>query len=261
MQRIYPIRLTRNSWNIPIYSIDQNKQILSSIINISTFDQNEPLTVTGILYNWDKIIIPDNSFHMLISFPLIRPADVEISTGSNIKKKGFSLSELIYCIKETYKCIYNDEERTSVPIRYSFKKKCRKCNDKNYKNKIKSSNNNEKMNCCICLSNIDTHLKHKLECNHYFHKDCIYKWIEHNGNCCPLCRKKIYMCNSCNGERFFYYERESSVIPIEHRNNELIRNTTNGIYGIYNYDLEDLYITRLFYNRNKKRLFLHVDTQ
>jgi hypothetical protein len=46
--------------------------------------------------------------------------------------------------------------------------------------------------CCICLTEFsvnDTDLA-KLHCNHYFHKECITKWISEH-NTCPYCRQTI----------------------------------------------------------------------
>lgn len=42
--------------------------------------------------------------------------------------------------------------------------------------------------CTICLSNMDNPFKTK--CNHYFHKDCLDKWVKIKNNC-PNCRKSL----------------------------------------------------------------------
>jgi hypothetical protein len=43
--------------------------------------------------------------------------------------------------------------------------------------------------CHICL---DTFNKNEekviLKCNHYFHKECIYKWLHYEKTNCPICR-------------------------------------------------------------------------
>ena len=60
--------------------------------------------------------------------------------------------------------------------------------------------------CCICLENITQNSLHVLNCEHSFHKKCIFKWMEkydmeksyskyHNipiEGICPLCRKNSY---------------------------------------------------------------------
>lgn len=58
-----------------------------------------------------------------------------------------------------------------------------------YKNKIKYCNNFNRLDkCSICLDNFVINKVLKLECNHFFHKDCIYKWLNVDLRC-PLCRK------------------------------------------------------------------------
>ena len=43
--------------------------------------------------------------------------------------------------------------------------------------------------CPICMEKLDGKLGH-LECNHYFHEECLKKWIETSPNSnCPICRK------------------------------------------------------------------------
>ena len=43
--------------------------------------------------------------------------------------------------------------------------------------------------CSICLDNIDNNLK-QTQCNHYFHKECLNKWLNNN-NTCPNCREEL----------------------------------------------------------------------
>jgi hypothetical protein len=45
--------------------------------------------------------------------------------------------------------------------------------------------------CTICHENYKLNeFKRQLDCNHFFHKKCIDKWIKDNMNC-PMCRKEI----------------------------------------------------------------------
>ena len=43
--------------------------------------------------------------------------------------------------------------------------------------------------CIICLEDLECEII-QLDCNHYFHKDCIFKWLN-NTKSCPICRAKI----------------------------------------------------------------------
>ena len=51
--------------------------------------------------------------------------------------------------------------------------------------------------CTICLLDYNDETKTKTECNHFFHQECLDKWLETN-NSCPLCRtelKKDMLCH------------------------------------------------------------------
>ena len=54
-----------------------------------------------------------------------------------------------------------------------------------------------------------------------------------------------------------YYE--GAVLPIQYRGTTL-RDETDGIYGIYDFYLEDLYINDLIYNQETNELFVSVQT-
>ena len=56
--------------------------------------------------------------------------------------------------------------------------------------KKKTINNNNNIDCAICLSNIQN-LYIDLECKHMFHENCLKTWLEHNTNC-PLCRRELF---------------------------------------------------------------------
>ena len=43
------------------------------------------------------------------------------------------------------------------------------------------------MNCSICLKIVTKELEVKLECSHYFHRECITEWVKLS-NDCPYCR-------------------------------------------------------------------------
>ena len=56
--------------------------------------------------------------------------------------------------------------------------------------------------CPICLKKLDND-KVYLNCNHYFHKECIMNWKKRN-NTCPICRKRIEVIKEAfNIKKFF----------------------------------------------------------
>ena len=54
---------------------------------------------------------------------------------------------------------------------------------------IKKNDNHINQNCSICLDNLNYKQYKRIlpNCNHYFHKKCIDKWLLKNSNC-PICR-------------------------------------------------------------------------
>ncbi|KAK7305893.1 hypothetical protein VNO77_43805 [Canavalia gladiata] len=50
----------------------------------------------------------------------------------------------------------------------------------------------EEMECCICLGEFRDGEKVKVlpGCDHFFHCDCVDKWLVHHSNC-PLCRASL----------------------------------------------------------------------
>ena len=61
--------------------------------------------------------------------------------------------------------------------------------------------------CSICLESLKSFKICKLECDHYFHEDCIKEWNT-KSDICPLCnqpmkfvlkkkKRKCYMCIIC----------------------------------------------------------------
>ena len=47
-----------------------------------------------------------------------------------------------------------------------------------------------KGSCSICLESMTTNII-KLECNHYYHKDCAEEWLCKCSNKCPICKTEI----------------------------------------------------------------------
>ena len=284
---IYPVRITKVKWNIPlfchhicnqycnfIYITDINNQITlhenqdkceydkklkKTFIRLSNFDINNPRGDSGILYNADEKVIPDNSFSVYIHFPLSYTFDVMINAPSS---NGFKLKELIYSLKILYEFIYSEEERTANLYMYKLNKICSSCGNKDlslYMTDVNEEEINTKDDdCCICCSSYDINNKpNKLKCGHLFHNDCITKWLKTSGTC-PICRNHIFTCDKCDGIGIVYYSINTVVIPIEHRGQILNRNPTDGFFGIHSHDLEDLVIEKLSYNRIDKKLYIHI---
>ncbi|KAF1770245.1 hypothetical protein GCK72_002063 [Caenorhabditis remanei] len=56
---------------------------------------------------------------------------------------------------------------------------------------VKKEGEEEDDTCTVCLSNFeDGESIRKLPCNHVFHPECIYKWLDINKKC-PMCREDI----------------------------------------------------------------------
>ena len=288
MKRIYPTRTTRNNWGIKFYShhicnescdiimeIDEDdeqqliikhnptykngkcdlyNQIVKTSIRLSSFDKNIPEGVYGKLYDPHQKVISDNSFTVSIFYPLSHVFEIKINS-----ENGFTLTELIYSIKVLYEYIYKEEERTSTPQIYNLKKVCSSCgiNDlSKYVDEIKPEDKIDE--CVICCNDyLDDIDGCKLKCKHVFHNSCINRWIA-SSKTCPICRYNIFMCNKCEGRGLIYYQFTGVVIPLENRGTMLNRNCTNGIFGIYGYDLDDLLLNDMYYDRIKKKLFINI---
>ena len=242
--RIYPIRFTRKNWIINFYSLNENNN--KTNIKLSTFDKNNPLSENNqLLYNIDEKVIKDEKFTIILNYPLSYNFTISISSDN-----GFTLKELIYSIKILYEFIYEEEERTAIPQTYNLKKVCSSCNIKELENYSLNIEDNDD-DCSICYESLDKYAC-KINCNHIFHKHCLKEWLK-NSKTCPICRTNIFLCHRCDGG-IIYYQFNGVVIPLEY--NLLIRNNTNGIFGIYGYYMEDLILNYMFYDNVDKKLLL-----
>lgn len=287
--RVYPIRTTKPEWTIPLhcyhvctprcaqmYVRDQTdlttlryilvdnpdyvddqcpmaNKLERTFIRLSTFDMENPVGGTGPLYEPNIIVIPDTVFSVILSYPLSYPLEVTIRSPTS---NGFTLSELIYSIKMLYQYIYQEEERTSTPMDYHIRKECQKCIDKEKSEYVKKYFPKPEDECSICYNGY-TEYGGQLLCGHYYHQDCILRWLE-TSSTCPLCRQNVVKCDECNGSGIIYYDYNGIVIPLEHRGTILNRNTTNGVFGIFGHDLEDLVINYIHYNRIDKILTIYI---
>ena len=48
----------------------------------------------------------------------------------------------------------------------------------------------EQSECTICLLDYNEETKTETECNHFFHQECLDKWLQTNYTC-PLCRTEL----------------------------------------------------------------------
>ena len=208
----------------------------------------------GILHNYDMIVIPDKSFKITINYPLSYLFEIIITTDSEY---GCMLKDLIRYIKILYKFIYEEEERTATPQLFKLKKYCVTCGNKDFNRYIKQIDSIEG-DCCICYNEYKTDEKiGELQCKHTFHNMCIKTWFSKTGTC-PICRNNAFECKECDGSGIVPYEFNGIVIPFNERGINFNRNPTNGIFGIYNYDLEDLLIESLQYDKIKKELRMKI---
>jgi hypothetical protein len=240
-----------------------------SSIQISTYNKDNPYTIDGELLFFDNIVIPDTQIYVNIKFPLKDPKNILIKTDNPL---GFSLNTLITKIKNVYKWIYQEEENTSSIKTFTIIDQCN-CTlnypDNIYNSLIDYKESDDSNNlsgdikdikdtkCSICLEQLCNHDEKKIkkiDCNHYFHESCIHEWINNNKNTCPLCRKNIFTCNNNCANGLIYKEYIGKVIPKNMRG-ILNRNKTDGIFKIYGYDFEDLFIDDMIYNSITKTLY------
>jgi hypothetical protein len=287
IQRVYPIRKSAKAWRIPIlvthvcnencsYYLEREineegiwyipkpnheykdgkcprygKIFRSDGVPLKNFDVNNPSAYEEPICNPDEIVINDTRFSVIIRYPLRDPVKISMFAPSD---RGFSRKQLIDSLKHIYEFIYREEERTATPIVYEYREICTTCQADTVN--IYLLNCKLVENCSICY-NLGKKQGCSLPCGHKFHRKCVKGWVEQN-NTCPLCRSYIKKCNSCNGLGFITHMRENVVIPIEERGFFYNRNTTDGIFGIWGHDFEDLVLEKLFYDHENKLLQIFI---
>jgi len=301
--RVYPIRFTRKSWHIGLYTKhecnhscnytlikDRNSKkflcrtvgcdcqseeppdckraenIENTIISIKDFDIRRPTGFLGPLHLANNIVIPQKEFFMILHFPMRSKLKITVNEPLG---DGFTLKEVLYAIKLSYEDIYRTEDETSSSNMYIIMSKCHDCSHINLKKYINPEDFNkdklteDRTECAICKDELinatDSQPVKLQECDHYFHKECIDNWIDANGKTCPLCRTSLKNCSECDATGYTAIYHEGVSLPQEYRGTEP-RIHTNGVYGIYDYYLDDLYINSLDYNNETNELSVTIQT-
>lgn len=222
------------------------------------------------------VVISDHEYKIRINYPAGTPASFAISN-----KTPTTLDHLLDIIYNLYRIVYDIEEKTADKETYQITKRC-VCSAPDYiKESIVNKNNHESQDnqgvqdtleiqsiqevqednkepCSICYVDMCEKDITTLDCLHNYHTECIATWItKGNSNKCPLCRKDIYQCNLCNNTKIISETIECVVIPRMYRRNKK-RNTTNGKFKIHDYDMEDLYISYLCYDKISKSVHMDV---
>jgi hypothetical protein len=275
IRRIYPIRKSRAKWFIRLFAYhdceshknnlienkencQKNRQIEDSFIPLHNFDINNPKGYNGKLVNPEQIVVPDQKINIIFDYPLLNSTSISVST-KNVH--GFTLKELINKVKKLYQYIYEEETKTASEKTYQLEKLCLDCifDKKTLNNHVSKIKTNTEEECPICYTNFDLDEEiGLLRCGHKYHFKCITEWINFDGKNCPLCRTNIKYCQECNGKLLINYSYTGKVIPIEDRGIILNRNLTDGKYGIYGHDFEDLYLEGFWYDNKSKNLRLFV---
>ena len=194
------------------------------------------------LVNLNKKVTEKQQLNLKLDFPIV---NTTIFPLYNVN--GFTHRDILVCIYEQYKKMYEEELSTCFENDYSLTIFC-KCD-------TIIQPLTQEGNCSICCDTEEFSFG-KLSCDHIFHVNCIETWFQKNGGGvnCPLCRQPA-RCLKCDGRRFFvevskYKEIPKNISWCTSYNPELglimkphmfpYRNYTQGKYGIYDWYLEDL---------------------
>ena len=92
--------------------------------------------------------------------------------------------------------------------------------------------------CIICLEKIPFEKKHYLHCGHFFHCECINKWIGMDKSRWPTCKQNIDCCKSFSDDSLDEEE--------DNNNNENNEFTNRRVVQTTNYSL-DYFELLIFY--------------
>jgi hypothetical protein len=230
-------------------------QIIPTFIPIAEYNVSCPTGHIGALHHPDMVVIQDDFFTLSIRFPTTVNASMKVHVPSS---NMVTLRQLLWLIKKSYEFVYEEEERTASPTLVRVEDVCTDCTESSLEEAISERTQTiqgvEGTQCAVCymelLGEVTT-----LQCKHLYHKECLLNWVRKgSGQTCPLCRTPLLHCKTCENTHIITQEQEFVVIP-PHLREHPFRNTTDGVYGIYDFDLEQLAIESIYYNRINK----HVD--
>ena len=119
-------------------------------------EENEEETTDEDIRNIIRNINPINTFLILNLMGIFSPVYHQIPTYHDYYAQDGSEQIKSHITKETFD---------------SFKEK------------------NHDSTCAICLETNNEGTVTELPCKHYFHKECISKWLLHESTKCPMCKK------------------------------------------------------------------------
>lgn len=279
----YPIRASRPSWDVRLYSshVCNNScryeciQILNddmsvdlvlqrkpnlvdnrcpssgkavrSHVSLNTFDPTNPNCIDGPLLYSTEVIVPDTSVTIHLDHPLARPYEKVVTAPT---PQGFRLVDLLTHIRDCYRHVYSEEERTAPAQTFQLTKPCIDCLVWKENKKVNPCSPKSGDECSICCAPMETGAA-RTRCGHVFHSNCLLEWMD-EALTCPMCRAPLRNCVECNGTFIVRFEETAAERPRAYR--EILRNTTQGTHGIHSFYLDDLAIHALHYDRISKRL-------
>jgi hypothetical protein len=218
-------------------------------IHLVNFDKDNPKTDSGELIGGEEIVL-NKGVDIRLNYPMRNAGTFTVNSH-----RGITRAELIHYLKMSYRFVYELELQTCNPITYTYIENCRSCGVEYIKYILRNRNNVEGQDCVICMENEGVSIK--LDCGHSFHIKCLEEWINRENNSCPICRDIINKCKSCGGKLTIEREYTAKVIPLHHRiDSDLRRNTTDGVFGIYDTDYEYIRINRIFYSLGDNKIYL-----
>ena len=154
--------------------LDKNRKYYPTNIkqNIKTV-----ISIYNIFFEYFDLFIWKHNSNIINLLKIMYNKSLEIK--EDIRKFIFNKNEKIKTVKKELDNIVNKIEKKS--INYVFQ---------NFF--IDKHILNDKKDCPICLEEINKKLDIiVINCNHYFHKNCLFQYIMLNNNNCPICRKDI----------------------------------------------------------------------